>query len=197
MWCSVAPPRKNTGSAHWTAHRSCDRQCEAACHTRHLFYIPMKTNFKKFLHLPGFLAALEETQQKQSGDADLDTLRDFYDGSYAKQHPVFSKDEKWVAIGLYRDGMETVNLLGSHATVHEHGIFLLQYAEFTTKVQRETSSLLSSAGIFLRRQKDLWHKQAFSQFCTGNERAWNWWYWPHCRQYSCKCESFPLLNFWR
>ena len=119
----LLPEEKTLGQRieqHTNAATGNVRQCIT---TDTYFYVPMKANLKKFLELPGVLTALEETQRKYFCDMNLGTLRNFHDGCYAKQHPVFSKNDRWLAISLYNDDMETANPLGSHATVHKLGFF--------------------------------------------------------------------------
>lgn len=78
--------------------------------------------------------------------------RDFCDGSYFKNHPLFSKNKNALQIQLFFDEFETANPLGSKHGIHKVGSIYFILRNFTPKIN---SALLNIHLVALFHSQDI------------------------------------------
>lgn len=88
------------------------------------YYIPLLKTLETQLNEPGFLAALfdPDTQRQEN------VLKDFMDGAFVHEHPLFGWDDFALKIIMYYDDVNVVNPQNNKA--HQLGFFYYIVAIF-------------------------------------------------------------------
>uniref|UniRef100_A0A1X7TS93 Uncharacterized protein n=1 Tax=Amphimedon queenslandica TaxID=400682 RepID=A0A1X7TS93_AMPQE len=84
---------------------------------QHGYYISLISTLKGLLNNPAVYKETEMCHRSTDG-----VLRDFCDGEFFSQHPVFSRHNDALQIILYYDDIEVANPLGSRAGNHKLGM---------------------------------------------------------------------------
>ena len=111
--------------------------------TEYMQYIPLLESLKAMLQNDEIFSAVMNPHQSTDGK-----LRDFCDGSYYKQHPLFATDDHALQIVLYYDDFGAVNPLGHRARKYKIGAFYFMIANVAPKHRSRLHSIHLAALCF-------------------------------------------------
>ena len=81
---------------------------------------------------------MENSHQSTDGK-----MRDFCDGEYYQQHPLYSVDKTALQIFLYYDDFEVCNPLGSRVKKQKLGIFMFLWNALETYEKKDCACILN------------------------------------------------------
>lgn len=80
------------------------------------FYVPLADSLAQLLRKLKKWRSIERNSYRQ-----VQWLRDYCDGSFCKNHPLFSDDDTALQIVAYFDELEVTNPIGSYVNIHKLG----------------------------------------------------------------------------
>lgn len=104
------------------------------------YYIPILAVLELLLNNEQVLAEVDTSHQSTDG-----MLRDICDGSFFKEHPVFSEDPTALQIIGFYDDVEVTNPLGSKTKKHKVGLFYFVLANIHPHVRSQLQCIVPFA----------------------------------------------------